>query len=467
MLRERKKDVRIGLEIHGYLATKEKLFCRCRAVRHAAKQEIKPNSFVCPICTGQPGSKPMLPNAQAIRKIIEIALMLNCKINTVEQKKNLAWQRKHYNWPDLPKGYQNTISGAYSVPVAENGTFESIGIREIHLEEDPASWNPETGCIDYNRSGLPLAEIVTEPDFSSAEEVIEWLNKLVLTLSYIKAVDRNAGIKADVNVSIGEQAGGKRAEIKNLNSIENIKKAIVFEIERQKKEGTFLETRRFDEQSGKTMKMREKEEAEDYRFIPDPDLPVIKISEKAVKEISEGLPESPQEKLQKLVKKHRIDKKSAEVLSQNLEIVEFFEAVSEKIPAEFALPWVVIELLRVLNWNKKTLEEVDIKPEHFAELLEAVKQGKITELKAKQILNDFVPSSFSIKEKLKSSGRITDKNEIEKIIKKVIDRNKQAVSDFREGKKEALNFLLGEIMKESERRADYKTAREMLARILG
>ena len=215
MLRERKKDVRIGLEIHGYLATKEKLFCRCRAVRHAAKQEIKPNSFVCPICTGQPGSKPMLPNAQAIRKIIEIALMLNCKINTVEQKKNLAWQRKHYNWPDLPKGYQNTISGAYSVPVAENGTFESIGIREIHLEEDPASWNPETGCIDYNRSGLPLAEIVTEPDFSSAEEVIEWLNKLVLTLSYIKAVDRNAGIKADVNVSIGEQAGGKRAEIKN------------------------------------------------------------------------------------------------------------------------------------------------------------------------------------------------------------------------------------------------------------
>ncbi|MBI2124546.1 Asp-tRNA(Asn)/Glu-tRNA(Gln) amidotransferase GatCAB subunit B, partial [Candidatus Pacearchaeota archaeon] len=261
------KNVRIGLEIHGYLATKEKLFCRCAAVRHAAKQEIKPNTFICPICTGQPGSKPMLPNASAIKRIIEIALMLKCKVNTAEQKKNLAWQRKHYNWPDLPKGYQNTISGAYSVPVAESGTFEGIGIREIHLEEDPASWNPETGCIDYNRSGLPLAEIVTEPDFSSAEQVIEWLNQLVLTLSYIKAVDRNAGIKADVNVSIGERAGGKRAEIKNINSIENIKKAIEFEIERQKKEGTFLETRRFDEQSGKTMKMREKEEADDYRFI--------------------------------------------------------------------------------------------------------------------------------------------------------------------------------------------------------
>lgn len=461
------KDVKIGLEIHGYLQTREKLFCRCMAVRHAAKQDIKPNSFVCAICTGQPGSKPMLPNASAIRKIIEIALMLKCKVNTTEQKKNLVWQRKHYNWPDLPKGYQNTISGAYSVPVAENGIFENARIREIHLEEDPASWNPETGCVDYNRSGLPLAEIVTEPDFSSAEDVSEWLKQLVLTLSYIKAVDRNAGIKADVNVSIGKKSGAERVEIKNINSIESIKKAIEFEIARQEKEGTLRETRRFDEQSGKTTKMREKEESADYRFIPDPDLPVIKIKEKVVKEIRENLPESPQEKLQKLVKKHKIDKRPAEALSKNLEIVEFFESVSEKIPADFALPWVVIELLRVLNWNKKSLEEVDIKPEHFIELLEAVRKKDITELKAKQILNGFVPSSFSIKEKLKGAGRITDKSETEKIIKKVIENNRQAVSDLKEGKKEALNFLLGEVMKESQRRADYKTARDALIKMIG
>src|SRR3989338_11080771 len=284
-------NAKIGLEIHGYLQTKEKLFCRCRAVRHAAKQEIKPNTFVCPICCGMPGSKPMLPNAEAIKKIVQIALMLKCKVNTAEQKKNLVWQRKHYNWPDLPKGYQNTISGAYSIPNAQDGNFEKIKIREIHLEEDPASWNPETGCIDYNRSGLPLAEIVTEPDFCSAEDVVEWLKQLILTLSYIKAVDKNAGIKADVNVSIGKKSGAERVEIKNINSIESIKRAIEFEIARQEKEGTLRETRRFDEQSGKTMKMREKEEADDYRFIPDPDLPVIKISEKAVKEISEGLPE--------------------------------------------------------------------------------------------------------------------------------------------------------------------------------
>ena len=169
------KEAKIGLEIHGYLHTKEKLFCRCKAVRHTAKQNIRPNTFVCPICTGMPGAKPMLPNSEAIKKILQIALMLNCKINHLP--KTLVWNRKHYNYPDLPKGYQNTISGAYSIPVAEKGIFEKIKIREVHLEEDPAQWNPETGCIDYNRSGLPLVEIVTEPDFNSAEQVESWLKE--------------------------------------------------------------------------------------------------------------------------------------------------------------------------------------------------------------------------------------------------------------------------------------------------
>ncbi|MEM2954927.1 MAG: Asp-tRNA(Asn)/Glu-tRNA(Gln) amidotransferase GatCAB subunit B, partial [Candidatus Nanoarchaeia archaeon] len=222
---------KIGLEIHGYLQTKEKLFCRCKAARHSAKQEIKPNSFVCPICTGQPGCKPMLPNAEAIKKIIQISLLLNCKINTFEKGKKLIWQRKHYDWPDLPKGYQNTLSGPYSVPVGENGEFEGIRIKEIHLEEDSAAWNPETGCIDYNRSGLPLVEIVTEPDFKNEEEVELWLKKLILTLNYIKAIDKNAGLKADVNVS----TSGERVEIKNITSIESIKAAIKYEIERQSK----------------------------------------------------------------------------------------------------------------------------------------------------------------------------------------------------------------------------------------
>ncbi len=463
-------NAKIGLEIHGYLQTKEKLFCRCKASRHLAKQQIKPNTFICPICTGQPGAKPMLPNEEAIKKIIQIALMLNCEVNIYRKigKKIygiLTWNRKHYDWPDLPKGYQDTISGAYSVPVAEKGKFENIRIRECHLEEDPASWNPKTGYIDYNRSGLPLVEIVTEPDFSNAEEVELWLKKLLLTLSYIKAVDKNAGIKADVNVSV---SGGERVEIKNLSSIQSIKQAIIYEIERQKKEKVKRETRRWDEKKGKTIVMRTKETQEDYRFIPDPDLPIIKLSEKEVKEIKSRLPETPQEKLDKLIKKHKLRKQEAEILYKNLELVELFEEVAKKIPPSFALPWVTTELLRVLNYNKKTLDDpkVDIKPQHFSELLKAVRQGKITELKAKQLLNQFVPKSFSIKELVKKEAKITNKKEIEKIVKKVLEKNKKAVQDYKAGEKKAFNFLIGEIMKISDKRADYQIVREILEKKL-
>jgi len=448
--------VKIGLEIHGYLQTQEKLFCKCKAERHSSE---KPNTNICPICTGQPGCKPMLPNSEAIKKIIQIGLMLNCKINP-----SFVWQRKHYDWPDLPKGYQNTISGSYSIPVGEKGNFEGIGITEVHLEEDPASWNPETGCIDYNRSGLPLVEIVTEPDFSSSKEVTEWLKKLILTLSYIKAVDKNAGLKADVNVSINQKAGGNRAEIKNISSIEDIRNAIEYEIIRQEKEGTQLETRRWTGE--KTEKMRGKEEAADYRFIPEPDLPIIKLEKKRIDKIKSKLPETPAEKLSKLIKKHKIDKKSAEVLSNNFELVEFFEQVSEKISPEFALSWVTIELLRVLNYNHKSLDEVDIKPEHFSELLEAVKEKKITELKAKQILNSFVPKSHSISSEMKNSGRIIDEKEIEKFVLQVLAKNKQAHEDYKAGKQESLNFLLGEIMKLSSKRADFSVARKVLIKLL-
>ena len=457
----KEKDIKIGLEIHGYLQTREKLFCRCKAERHTAKQEIKPNTNICPICCGYPGCKPMLPNSEAIKKLIQIGLMLNCKINT-----EFVWQRKHYDWPDLPKGYQNTISGSYSIPVGEKGNFEKIGITEVHLEEDPASWNPETGCIDYNRSGLPLVEIVTEPEFSDSEQVTNWLKKLILTLSYIKAVDKNAGLKADVNVSINQKAGGNRVEIKNISSIGDIKNAIEFEIKRQQKEGTKRETRRWDSEKQETAKMREKEEAEDYRFIPEPDLPIIKLEKSRINKIKSELPETPAEKLNKLIKKHKINKKEAEILSNNFELVEFFEKVAEKIAPEFALSWVTIELLRILNYNKKTLEQVDINPEHFLELLEAVKSKKITELKAKQILNTFIPKSHSISQELSKNKRITNKKEIEKFVKEVISKNKQACEDFKQGKKESLNFLLGEIMKASNKRADFSIARKVLIRLL-
>jgi aspartyl-tRNA(Asn)/glutamyl-tRNA(Gln) amidotransferase subunit B len=175
--------VKIGLEVHGYINTNEKLFCQCR-VEHG-KKHAKPNVNICPICTGQPGSKPMLPNGEAVKKSVQIALVLGCEVST-----KMPWQRKHYSWPDNPKSYQSTMSGPHSIPNGIKGNFMGIGITECHLEEDPAAWNPETGEIDYNRSGSPLIEIVTDPDFTSREQVVEWLKNLIAALGYIRAIDK-------------------------------------------------------------------------------------------------------------------------------------------------------------------------------------------------------------------------------------------------------------------------------------
>ncbi|GBE19829.1 aspartyl/glutamyl-tRNA(Asn/Gln) amidotransferase subunit B [archaeon BMS3Abin17] len=454
-----KKDdkVKIGLEIHGYLMTNEKLFCSCKA-EHGAKI-TQPNTNICPICTGQPGAKPLLPNKTAVDKTIQIALILECKIN-----EKLVWQRKHYDWPDLPKGYQDTISGPYAVPVGEDGKFLGVKIREAHIEEDPAAWNPKTGEIDYNRSGIPLIEIVTEPDLKNSEETINWLKQLITTLGYIKAIDKNLGIKADVNVSVGK---GERIEVKNINSLKNIRAAIEYEIQRQKKEKPIhQETRAFDEFSGKTVRMRSKEEAQDYRFISEPDLPIIKIEQSRIKKLKSALPETPQEKLRKLIKKYKIDKKPAEVLTKKLDIVEFFEEVVKRVNPRIAVPWVTIELLRVLNYAKKELENVEIKVEDFAELLNLVDKKAITELKAKEILNQFIPISFSPKEHAKKHRKISGKSEIEKFVKQVIKQNPQAIKDYKAGKPNALNFLIGQVMRISEKRADFKTAKEVLEKML-
>jgi len=462
-MKKEQNTAKIGLEIHGYLITDEKLFCRCPT---NYKNE-NPNTNICPICTGQPGSKPMLPNFEALKKVIAISLMLGCRINS-----NIIWQRKHYDWPDLPKGYQDTTSGAYSIPVAENGEYLGIRIHHTHLEEDPARWDPENGNVDYNRCGMPLIEIVTDPDFKSAKEVREWLNQLLILLSYAKSVDADAGIKADVNVSVnvsGKQ--GDRVEVKNINSVYSIEKAIEFEISRQTSllksgEKVKRETRTFIDAKKETVAMRSKEEAEDYRFIPDPDLPIIEIKKELSEEIRKSLPELPHLKVERFVKQHKLDEKAAKVLSQNKELADFFEKVAEKANPELASYWVTIELLRVLNWNKKDLHEVDIKPEHFIELLKLIEKKEITELAAKQMLNKFVPKSFSPLTRLKSAEIIDDKKELEKICKNIISRNKQAVSDYKAGNEKALFFLMGEVMKETNKRADSKIVSEILRKLL-
>ncbi|MBI2631835.1 Asp-tRNA(Asn)/Glu-tRNA(Gln) amidotransferase subunit GatB [Candidatus Pacearchaeota archaeon] len=444
----------IGLEIHVYLVTKEKLFCKCIASR---EKGIKGNINICPICTGQPGAKPMLPNKTAVEKAVQIALMLECKINS-----ELIWQRKHYNWPDLPKGYQNTLSGPNTTGIGKEGSFYGIKIKSMHLEEDPASWNPESGDVDYNRSGLPLVEIITEPDFSTAEEVNSWLKKLLQNLTYLKTVDSNAGIKVDVNVSIPGKT--ERVEIKNISSLENIGMAIDYELNRQRKEGNKKrETRRFNDSNGKTEVMRSKEEQEDYRFIGDPDLSPLIIKKDLITFQKNRIPESPDEKLDKLIKKYKIDKINAEILAKNIDIVNFFELIAEKVDPKFALPWITIELLRVLNYNKKKLDEVNIEPEHFIALLLLIKKEKITELQGKQILNKFVPKSVMPSD---TESKITSPDELKIVIKEVFSKNPKAVESYKKGESNALNFLMGQIMSLTHKRADFKIARTLLLEML-
>jgi aspartyl-tRNA(Asn)/glutamyl-tRNA(Gln) amidotransferase subunit B len=446
--------MKIGLEIHGYLKTKKKLFCNCNAISGVKYSE--PNSNICPICTAQPGSKPLLPNEDAIKKSIKIGLILNCKIN-----EECVWQRKHYDWPDLPKGFQSTISGTYAKPIGENGSFLGIRIREVHLEEDPAAWNPQTGEIDYNRSGLPLIEIVTEPDFRSSKQVVEWLKQLISTLDYIKIINKKAGIKADVNVS----TSGERVEVKNVNSLRNIQKTIEYEILRQKDEiPTIQETRRFDELKGTTKKMRDKEGAEDYRFLFEPDLPKIVLNKRRVLEIKSSLPEMPHEKVKKLISKYKIPENSAEILTKKLEIVEFFEKVVSKGKLKLALRWVTEELLSVLNYNKKELEDVEIEAEHFLELLELLDKDKITEHQAREILRSWIPKSFFPSKNLEGKEKIVDEEELENFVKEVLKNFPEAVQDYKKGKENALNFLIGQIMKKSKGRADNKIVEKILKR---
>lgn len=399
----------------------------------------------------------MAANAEAVRKAVMIACMLGCEVNS-----EMRWMRKHYDWPDMPKGYQTTMSGAHATPLGVNGNFEGIEISSMHLEEDPASWDPKSGSVDYNRSGLPLVEIVTAPVFHYAEEVGEWLQKLTHGLAYLKVADGNAGIKCDVNVNIPGKS--ERVEVKNISSVEAVMNAINYELQRQSEEGSVRETRRYDELKGRTIRMRSKEAQDDYRFIVDPDLQAVAVEKSFIKKIDNELPEMPGEKLKKLVKKYKIGQKDAAVLAKHLDIAEFFEHAAEKIDGTFALPWVTVELFRVLNWNKKTLSEVSVSVEHFVSLLKLVKEGKITELQAKQILNKFAPKSFDPSKNVEE--KLDDEKTLKPVIEGIIKKHKDEVARYKSGEKQILNFLMGEVMKATNRRADFRVAKELLEKLL-
>ncbi len=454
----------IGLEIHGYLnmaVSRAKLFCNCQI-----DADAEPNTTICPVCTGQPGSKPMLPNKEAIDKIIAIAAILDCRIN-----ERLIFQRKHYSWPDMPTGYQRTMSGSYSVPVGQEGSFLGIGIEEVHLEEDPARWDPETGKVDYNRSGYPLVEIVTKPDFNSAEEVRQWLRRLVTTLSYIRAVNPNLGVKSDVNVSVAPDFG--RVEIKNVNSFRSIVRAIEYETARQQrevKEGrkVAMETRAWRDAEGMSVFMRQKETAVDYMFIPDPDLPAIKVTAAEIKKIAEKLPEKPAAKIRKYVEKWKIDHADAEVLSSEILLAELFEKVAAVVNPVLAARWLRRELLRVLNYNKKELEEAKIDERHIIQLLKLVENRRITDETAKDILEKLVEKPFDIEEYVRKNKlfAVAEASVLEKYCEEAIAENPAAVADYKSGKEKALNFLVGSVMRKSKGKATPQQVAEILKRII-
>ncbi|MBI2550301.1 Asp-tRNA(Asn)/Glu-tRNA(Gln) amidotransferase subunit GatB [Candidatus Woesearchaeota archaeon] len=458
------RKIMIGLEVHGYLNMAEsraKLFCNC-----AINATAEPNTTICPVCTGQPGSKPMLPNREAIDKIVAIAAMLDCRIN-----ERLIFQRKHYSWPDMPTGYQRTMSGSYSVPVGQEGSFLGIGIEEVHLEEDPARWDPETGQVDYNRSGYPLVEIVTKPDFASSEEVRVWLRRLTATLSYIKAVNPDLGIKSDVNVSVAPDFG--RVEIKNVNSFRSIVRAIEYETARQQrevKEGkkVSMETRAWRDGEGISVFMRQKETAVDYMFIPDPDLPAVKVTASEIKKIAEKLPEKPAAKIEKYVKQWKIDHVDAEVLSSEILLAGLFEKVAVVVNPILAARWLRRELLRVLNYNKKELEEVKLDERHMIQLLKLVESRRITDETAKGILEKLVEKQFDVGEYVRKNNlfAVAATDILEKYCEEAIAENPQAVADFKNGKEKALNFIIGSVMKKSRGKATPQQVTEILKRLI-
>ncbi|MDD1774567.1 MAG: Asp-tRNA(Asn)/Glu-tRNA(Gln) amidotransferase subunit GatB [Methanobacterium sp.] len=437
--------MKCGLEIHVQLDTNSKLFCDCRT----NYQDAAPNSNICFVCLNQPGAKPYPPNKEALDGAIKIALMLACKISPDVT----FFQRKHYDYPDLSSGYQRT-----SIPIGFEGDLNGVRIREVHLEEDPGQYKPDLGLVDFNRSGISLIEIVTEPDMTSPEEARIFLRELIRVLEYSGSARGEGTMRADVNISL---EGGKRAEIKNINSIKGAYKALQFEMVRQKnllKRGIEIkqETRAFLESQMITVPMRLKEEAEDYRYIPDPDLPPMIAEEERVEHIREEMPEPAHIKTDRFVEQYNIKKDDARVLTSELELANAFEEVARQVDPQFAAQWMRDELKRILSYNKISFKESGITTPQIVEFLEMLHDKRITTKAGQRIIEKLPHSSKTpsqIAEELGLIG-VVEEDVVQKAVKQSIQENPEAVSDYYQGKKKALNYLMGQVMRITRGKAD-------------
>ncbi|MEA1924577.1 MAG: Asp-tRNA(Asn)/Glu-tRNA(Gln) amidotransferase subunit GatB [Candidatus Altiarchaeota archaeon] len=438
--------VRIGLEIHVPLKTEQKLFCDCPTNYYEIKE---PNVNVCPVCTGMPGSKPYPINKKALDSAVVIARLLECEM----VKENIYVKRKHYDYPDLPSGYQRT-----SEPLGVNGRLGQVGIWELHMEEDPGRYDLSTGRVDYNRSGVALVEIVTAPDMNSPQEARSFLRELMNLLMYTGRIIEVGGVlRADVNISL---AGGSRVEIKNVNSVRGAYKAIKYEIIRQnnmRKRGSEVrqETREFNEKSMITMPLRIKETADDYRYIPDPDIPPLLFEETIIQAIE--LPETPQTIRNRFITEYGIPEKYAKTLTRDKELSDFFQEISVlKINPKTAAVWICGEVLRQLNYRGINLTDSKLEPWMLVELINLVKEKTITEETGKKLLERVIDSGESPQSVVReeSMERVSGVDVLDEVVDKIIGDNPGPVKAYQNGKKEILNYLMGQVMKEMKHRAD-------------
>ncbi len=455
----------MGLEIHVQLATESKLFCGCPT----KAPQGEPNTACCEVCLGMPGSKPVL-NKKAVDYGLMIALALNCEIN-----REFYFSRKTYFYPDLAKDFQIT---QYEVPLAVNGYVElnsgkKIRITRVHLEEDPAALVHGEGLgksayslVDYNRSGIPLAEIVTEPDIESAEEAREFLDHLLKILNYIGVYKLGEGVmKADSNVSI---EGSERVEVKNVSGFRAVETALNYEVKRQqhmlsKGEKILRETRRFDEQKGSTMSLRKKETEADYGYIFDSDLTTVEIDGNMVKEARAKLPELHKDRAKRLAKEYRISDYDAKVISADLELGLLFEE-AVKVDVKLATTFLTRELLAILNRENLSLKEAEVDSEKIIALMKLLKGGKVTEKNAKLALVKYIaekkdPVKFIEKEGLAKDLR---GGEVENAVETFLKENQKAADDYRSGNKTAMNFMVGQIMRLTKGKAEPREIQRLL-----
>ena len=469
----------MGLEVHAELSTKTKIFCSC-----STKFGAEPNTQVCPICMAMPGTLPVL-NEKVVEYAVKAGLATNCTIS--KDSKN---DRKNYFYPDTPRAYQ--IS-QYDKPLCEHGYIEieddegnpkKIGITRIHIEEDAGKLNHNEfgggSLVDLNRAGVPLIEIVSEPDLRTPGEVDRYLKKLKSILEYIEVSDckmQEGSFRADVNVSVrkkGETKFGTRTETKNMSSFRAITREIEYETNRQievLENGGKVEqeTLRWDEVSGKTFSMRNKEDAQDYRYFPEPDLVAIRLSDEYIENIRKNLPEMPESRKARYMSEFKLSEKDARLLTASKYLSNMFEE-AEKIcgNAKAVANWLLSDVSRILNEKEEEPDAIPFKAEHLAKLVELIDKGTISSAIGKKVVEELFENPKDPEEIIKEKGwlQISDEGAIKEVVDKIIANNPQSVADYKAGKDRALGFLVGQAMKETKGKANPQMLNKMFLEIL-